>query len=431
MSLLSEALKAVAGPKTGFVSQEGQPRRIIGSVVALGENNNTTPFIFTEMEVPQGLEFGKKQLYAAHNFIEGGKAVDLYGVDTPPLQLQGELFNLSYAVPQVTLDSGAVPKHEPGESAMQRMQRLASMAATGKRLVFHFHTFRFQCVVVDAKFNAHHWNHVTYSLTLEVLEDNVLTQGAPASAKYLYKLNETPNQSFFRAATAFMQTSTKLMQSAQQSINLLGSVLTAVNTDPKSLLFKGVRLVPGASDAIALAASARVAHDAWIGLNDLHAQTTLDLLNAQPYNTLAPDAYTKYLRPNAAAYKSKLEEATAFFYNYWPALRSAKGNEVGDPAVLSALLLNGQRTRSNLARMMLAMDKILLPTRTRTRVYKDPDLAKVALEVYGDPAKWQEIATANGLKNKDNVGVFRLVLPYFDDANGSGATLAPTPSAGV
>jgi hypothetical protein len=110
---------------------------------------------------------------------------------------------------------------------------------------------------------------------------------------------------------------------------------------------------------------------------------------------------------------------------------AAQNSQMLDPSQIIITVLNGQRAQNKLGQIYKTMSAIVVPTRSYTITVKDPNLAKIALQVYNDPSLWQVLATASGMTNMINTGVFRVTIPSQDQLTGSTPTLSPSSSSGV
>jgi hypothetical protein len=336
--------------------------------------------------------------------------------------------------PKVMTNGIPRDRYTPGETAIQRLIRLRQMCINGKRVLFQFHQFKFWCVVMDTSFDVENWHDTKFTIKLEVLASNLgLGAADPVQAA---SLNPPPAESLLHQFTAFTGNITSYLNKASVMISTANAVITLAQKSPQTLVYAGASMVPGSTAVQTLIAAAQQSSVAIDNLNTtLFPQYALDMSNAQPFNSLDNSGYTKYLQPATQQLRKTLITANNFHTNFYPLIKmptgAAQNSQMLDPSQITITVLNGQRAQNKLGQIYKTMSAIVVPTRSYTITVKDPNLAKIALQVYNDPSLWQVLATASGMTNMINTGVFRVTIPSQDQLTGSTPTLSPSSSSGV
>lgn len=437
MSMIDAAVAAIGGLINQTVKFEtGHRGRIVGSIVAIGEvDNQADPFFFTDFETPDLLAFGRTQVSAVHNFIGGGRAVDLYGAQPKPIEVTGRLFNLQEVPDRITTNGGNRERHKPGETAIQRCQRMLQMCSKGAELLFQVHQFKFYVAVLETDFQMHNWNDISYTLKLEVLDDSSLDQGVEKSVAQSAALTPGPYQTLFAQFLDLTNSMTRLLQRAALMQDLATIIIRQLEADPAAFLLGATAMVPGSAEVrdAALAASSAATAMARL-LATTWPQATLDLTNAQPYSTLDNSSYTSYLVPSLRTLSTDLAPVADFMLNYAVKLTTTDPSSSYTPnfAMYASMAYDLRYAQSTSNSMLKTIDKIVVPARGYKKSYINPNLAQIALQEYGDAAKWTVIADANGLTTPQNTGRFLIYLPYLDHISGSPvASISSLPAAGV
>jgi len=437
MTLLSDAVTAVAGTGVsaalfgGKASGFTQPLRA-GMILSLGATQNEDdPFFFYEMEIPQELDGGRYQMTATHQFIGGGKSIDLFGSQSKPTQFSGKLFNLSL---EPTKDYMGRLRHEPGATAVSRLQRLLDMLNSGDKMLFQFHEIKYTCAIINVEYKILHWNEIDYTIHVDVLEDNLNESLPAARPDIVLKLNPLPQVGLLQAFTEMALAMDKFLTKAKKMMDLAALVITLAKTDPGALLMFGGSLVPGSSALVDMVTNAERAYVSLGRLRDVvWPQTYTDYTNAQPYQTLDNSVHDKILRPNLSEMRDCLADARDFFCEDLVKLSSAPGKSKFKPdlSLIAAMLAALSAVYAKLNQMDKLSQKIVKPRRYAKHTYLNTTLFNVALERYGDATKWTVLRDANGLSSPYITTPIQLICPYEEQLSERTTTLNPSINSGT
>lgn len=437
MTTLIDAVSSLAGQgvaDTIFGAKPNIPTQPLraGMILSLGSTQNKDePFFFYELEIPVELPGGRYQMAAEHQFIGGGKAVDLFGSQSKPTQFSGKLFNLPFIPAK---DYMGRDRHEPGATAVGRLQRLLDMLDAGEKMVFQFHEIKYTCAIVNVEYNILHWNEVDYTIYVNVLDDNLNENLPSTSPKLTLKLNPLPQVGLLQAFTEMALAMDKFLTKATAIMNMATAIVNIAKTDPGALLMLGVAMVPGSSAVVDLITKGDKAYAAMGRLRDtVWPQTYTDYSNAQPYETLDNSVHEKILRPNLSAMRDELKQVRDFFCEDFAKLspEPTKAAFKLDLSLIAAVLSMLSAVYAKLDKMDKLSQKIIKPRRYAKKVYSNTTLFNIALERYGDATKWTVLRDANGLSSPYITTPIQLICPYEDQLADRTPSLNPSINSGT
>lgn len=431
MSDLFPALGAAIGSILNPVpasTLRGTPRA--GAVVSIGLPNDPKPFFFTDMEIPEQLQFGVEQISAVNKHIGGIKTIDLFGSLDKPITISGRLYNLDDSPP--TIKSAGKPRYEVSELAIGRAQRLGKICTQGNKILLQFHQFQFFGAVLSADITAINLNEYTFTITIEVTNSNFPDLDGVKTAGQTAGLNPTADFNLLQAISQAVSALTNLANFATKGIALANAIKQLSKIKPGAFL----NFIPGSQAVLTLQRSADNAIAGWNQLTDQSApQALLDFQNGQPYGTLTSDALLQ-LKEDIKNIRENMGPVNEFHTNIVPTLRPSGAvlpvaPYQADPEVLTNVLNLTVEVFMRLGVASKTIDQMIAPIRSNIITVKNPDLALVALQHYGDSTQWTAIAAANNLSGRMPQGTFQLVLPFQQDITATTGTLNPTTSGGA
>lgn len=400
--------------------------RIVGSIVTLGKDH-AEHFYFYETEVPENLPMGGTQMNAEHQFIGGGRTIDTFGAQPRMLEFSGVLFTLSgtqiddLRQHDTMLLNAEMLQGTGAEivTALQRMQALDTFRRDGTEVEFYFDQFRFTGVVAEFLPTVHHQNKVSYTLKFKVIRDNTADL-LPSKLRNEY-LNVSAPASMWSQYIDYVKAAnyyTRMLLVFQAAGKNLADQL---NKHPEQVLYAGVKMIPGAQVTIDLAAAATSVVTGIDTYKLLHTDFMVNMENAKPYNTLAPEAVRKILIPQTANIKTTLDSVNVFFINVYAKLSGY------DPMLTAAVARYGFKASGSLGRLLKSMAQLITPEQVPETTVKNPNLYALATLYYGDPTLWEVIASANKLVSPTPTGTFTLKIPFDFNTTASMPTLGKNP----
>lgn len=383
---------------------------IVGSVVSLG--NEKDPFHFFSVEVPAQLPLGREKTLAIHKFHGGGRAIDDYGDHPDALEFSGTLLSI-----------GDIPKagERPAlkaQLAINRSETLDRLCRLRTPIKFKFHTYEYIGVVAKYKPVILHHNQVNYTIRFEILSEVLKPQsdflfatvgvqpGLPPLAKMLQQYNKVAKALTF------------VLRTAAGSQRLAEEVIEQLQTDPGGLLFRGAHMVPGAAITVDVMRAAKEYVEAIGAIRTTEGpQFLLDMEAAKPYETLAPEAFTKYLIPQTTKLKARFEAVLTWMCDYQNLLGSSNPGNTAQAVTYYANVKNG------LGILLKQMNKVVAPADVPTITVTNPDLYALAVQYYDDIESWRIIAKANNLTTPRLLGSYTLKIPPRDTASQGASTL--------
>lgn len=386
---------------------------IVGSVVSVGTESN--PFFFYSTEVPAQLPLGREKVLAIHRGHGGWRTFDDFGDQPNALEWSGILLSL-----------GAIPKTDhraaiPAQLAINRSETLDNLAKLRTPLKFKFHTYEYTGVISSYKPVVRSHNQVDYTIKFEVLSEDLKPQ---TDFLVLPPFKGLPVLTDFdRLARALLKTARLLLIAAKvlaALARLAIAIIKALKENPAQMFFKGLSLVPGGDIAAELLKGAESALD---DMNNLVTkdipQFLLDLEAGKPYDTLAPEAYSKYLIPQTLAMRERFNRVLAWTLNNSNQLSVTKPSDT----TTSATALADARNALGILRKL--MQQQVQPTDVLTITVTDPNLYQLAVKYYDDVEAWSIIAKANNIAKPVMTGTYTLKIPKRTSTTQGASTLSP------
>lgn len=388
---------------------------IVGTIVSLGDDS---PFFFVETEVPQVLPMGGTQMHKVHQFHGGKRTIDTYGPAPRVLSFSGELFTL--LVPRLQVNSVNQPEAGQLLTAIERSQQLDKWRRSGVPIKFHFDKFKYTVVVTEYNGDMHHYNHVSYNITMQIIEDNtdvINAFGRPV----VYAAPPIAAESLYDIAKAYITSAREWLGFANTALRVTEALADRLINDPASIVKQGVHLIPGSAEVLALSKStAQVMKTIQSFQNTLHPVLVLDLENGKPYDTLSNESIARFVIPAVESNIAAVDATTTFVLDEYTALDDA------EPEMTAAAATSAMDMRAALGKMLKALEEMKKPTDGIQLYLYNPDLYKLAAQYLGDLEKWEVIAEANGLSDPRPKGSYLIRIPKSQAKTGkpSSATFA-------
>lgn len=306
-------------------------------------------FEFTRHEVPESIALGGEQMLSVHRMVGGKRIIDAMGANPEPLSWSGWFV---------------------GEEALGRAQYLDSLRARGEELKLTFSELTFRVVIRSFRYVFQRQYQLTYSITLEVIEDLNLGDRV------------LPVPSVNDLVTADIKTV---------------DVLTASVNDP-TLTTKVTGLKAAIKSVSDFAKATQAQINSVLGpIKEARAQANTLLASAN--NTIQNVTTLGGILPN-------------------------------NPVAQQASRLLDQVNAMNSAPQLVQLDSVLGRVQTnvttansgsKTITVATGTLFDVAAREYGDAQAWTTIARANGLTDPQITAPVTLVIP--PKADGAGGVL--------
>jgi hypothetical protein len=402
---------------------------IVGSIFSLG---NDSPFHFYSTEVPSELANGTENVLAVHRFSGDLRTIDSFGGHPEPLTWNGILFSIN-DVP-ATNDRPAIP----AQLASERSETLYQLSKLRTPVKLRFHNYTWTVLIRSYKPTIHSINKVTYTITCEVLAEDLRPQTNFLGYSVL-TLPKNPFAELLNQFLGFMTNFLNAMRLLAALAVLTKLLIQALKDDPGAFLLGGLSMLPGGKAIGDFMTAAQGFSSAFDSLkNDLVPQFAVDMENGKPYNTLDSDAFTKILAPQAKAIEKKLKDVQAYTLKYGAtattmserivqnvkasadlqrALDNIKRNPwpVVKPAEMAVSLTSVQNSLNKIRLMQKTFEQITTPKVARKITLSNPNLYELSAKYYGDLQHWKVIASANALHDPvPPAGTYTLIIP---DAN--------------
>ncbi|OGB23359.1 MAG: hypothetical protein A3I66_01455 [Burkholderiales bacterium RIFCSPLOWO2_02_FULL_57_36] len=305
-------------------------------------------FLFEEQEIPERIPLGGAQALVIHRFPGGAKVVQAMGRDDAPIAWSG-LFT--------------------GGNSLERARYLDLMRVRGKSVRLTFFEFDYNVVIRSFIFTVERFYRVSYTIELEVVQDNTQPQ------------TSFPPVAFNPAVAEDLATALALGGEIEDDtlsglLSTMDNAITAVSDFAKTTqeTINGV-LAPVS------AVMQRV--DTMIGTvaNTINSVTTMG--GVLPNNPIAQQA------------SGLIEQVTAFS-------QSSKLYQL----------------RSVASRIQTNLNLIGAGPNVRTVTVGGGTLFDVAAREYGDPSLWSAIAQANKLTETTISSITNLIIPNNPQSNG-------------
>lgn len=159
-------------------------------------------FVFSDLEVPQQINFGGMQQLVQHDLIGGVRVVDALGASDSDITWSGLM---------------------TGPSALARAQAINQLRASGQKLSLKWFNLNYNVVIQNFQANTERFYQVTYTITLRVISDGA----NPVSTQNLQGFNEAINNDL---ATATAITSQVNIPGVNATMNVLAGAIHAVSS---------------------------------------------------------------------------------------------------------------------------------------------------------------------------------------------------------
>ncbi len=189
-------------------------------------------YTFSSWGVPERINGGGRQRLAIHQFIGGGRSIDVMGWVPEQIKFSGRL---------------------RGANASLSVRLLETLARVGVPVVFGYWTNRYQVVVSKLAWSFERFYEITYELTLEVLTD--LTQDAWRNITLSVDGAVNSDLSYVQNVTAQVPQLTSGIVAITATLGSIGSLRTATAR-------RVAPVVDAVSNVIAIASNLQVSLDA-------------------------------------------------------------------------------------------------------------------------------------------------------------------------
>lgn len=380
---------------------------IIGSIVSLG---NDQPFQFYKTEVPAELGNGGEQVLAVHRFSGSRRTIDSFGVHPDPLSWSGVLYSMG-DIPQ----QGERPPLS-AQLAITRSETLRSLAQLRTPVTFRFHTYSWRGVIRSYKPVIHSVNKVSYTITFEILSEDLRPQTDFLTASpFVLRPDRNVFDLMLLDFLALVRNIANYIQLAASVAAFTSALVVALETDPASVFYKGLSLVPGSTQMLELLTAARAYISSANTLqNVLLPQFYADKENGRPFNTLQPEAFSKVYTPQAEAILAELKIMQVYM------LENAVVTQGAVPRHIAMATVELRNAQNAIQKLLKHYNNVQRPFSAKKLRISNPNLYELASVYYGDVSAWNIIARANGLTSPiPPDGDYELNVPTLGNAAGT------------